>query len=70
MAMLRPLATAVLVLAMCFVGVLLAQVGTDVQSGVQRFTFNLDTLYDGINLVSVALGCFGIDRTIYTAVLE
>ncbi|WP_454648752.1 tripartite tricarboxylate transporter permease [Bradyrhizobium liaoningense] len=47
-------------LAMCFVGVLLAQVGTDVQSGVQRFTFNLDTLYDGINLVSVALGCFGI----------
>ncbi|MEJ2623580.1 MAG: tripartite tricarboxylate transporter permease [Pseudolabrys sp.] len=47
-------------LAMCLFGVLLAQVGTDMQSGIQRFTFNLDALYDGINLVSIALGCFGI----------
>ncbi|WOK15907.1 tripartite tricarboxylate transporter permease [Rhodopseudomonas sp. BAL398] len=47
-------------LAMCLVGVLFAQVGTDVQSGVQRFTLNLDSLYDGISLVSIALGCFGI----------
>ena len=47
-------------LAMCMVGVLLGQIGTDVNSGVQRFTLDLPFLADGIGLVSVALGCFGI----------
>jgi TctA family transporter len=47
-------------LAMCLVGVLLGQIGTDVNSGIQRFTMNLPFLVDGIGLVSVALGCFGI----------
>ena len=47
-------------LAMCLVGVLLGQIGTDVNSGVQRYTFNLSFLIDGIGLVSIALGCFGI----------
>ena len=47
-------------LAMCLVGVLLGQIGTDVNSGVQRFTFDIPTLTDGVGLVSVALGCFGI----------
>src|SRR4249919_261802 len=47
-------------LAMCLVGVLLGQIGTDVTSGLQRFTMNLDFLVDGIGLVSIALGCFGI----------
>ena len=47
-------------LAMCLVGVLLGQVGTDVNSGAQRFTLNLPFLTDGIGLVSIALGCFGI----------
>ena len=46
--------------AMCAVGVLLGQIGTDVNSGVQRFTFDIPTLTDGVGLVSVALGCFGI----------
>src|ERR1043165_5632878 len=47
-------------LAMCFVGVLLAQVGSDIETGVQRFTFDIVSLSDGIHLVSIALGCFGI----------
>lgn len=47
-------------LAMCMVGVLLGQIGTDVNSGVQRFTLDLPFLADGVGLVSVALGCFGI----------
>src|SRR4051812_12947520 len=47
-------------LAMCLIGVLLGQVGTDVNSGIQRFTLDLPFLADGIGIVSIALGCFGI----------
>src|SRR5437667_5707862 len=47
-------------LAMCMVGVLLGQIGTDVNGGVERFTLGLPLLVDGIGVVSIALGCFGI----------
>ena len=47
-------------LAMCMVGVLLGQIGTDVNSGMQRYTMGFAPIYEGISLVSVALGCFGI----------
>jgi TctA family transporter len=47
-------------MAMCLIGVLLGQIGTDVNSGVQRFTMDLPFLADGIGIVSIALGCFGI----------
>jgi putative tricarboxylic transport membrane protein len=47
-------------LAMCLIGVLLGQVGTDLESGTLRYTFDLPALADGVSLVSVALGCFGI----------
>jgi putative tricarboxylic transport membrane protein len=47
-------------LAMCLIGVLLGQIGTDVNSGMQRFTLDLPFLADGIGIVSIALGCFGI----------
>ena len=47
-------------IAMCLIGVLLGQIGTDVNSGMQRFTMDLPSLSDGVGLVSVALGCFGI----------
>jgi TctA family transporter len=40
--------------------VLLGQIGTDVNSGMQRFTLDLPFLADGVGLVSIALGCFGI----------
>ncbi|MBB6561978.1 TctA family transporter [Acidovorax soli] len=47
-------------LAMCMVGVLLGSVGTDVNSGLARFTFDMPFLADGVGIVSIALGCFGI----------
>ncbi|MEI7513780.1 MAG: tripartite tricarboxylate transporter permease [Betaproteobacteria bacterium] len=47
-------------LAMTLIGVLLGLVGTDVNSGVPRFTMDLPFLADGVGLISVALGCFGI----------
>src|SRR5206468_5152823 len=47
-------------LSMCLIGVLLGQVGTDLETGMQRFTFDVPALIDGVSLVSVALGCFGI----------
>ncbi|MCB2071322.1 MAG: tripartite tricarboxylate transporter permease, partial [Ottowia sp.] len=46
--------------AMCMVGVLLGMIGTDVNSGVQRYTMDLPSLADGVSLVSIALGMFGI----------
>ena len=47
-------------LAMAMIGVMLGTIGTDVNSGVQRFTMDLPFLADGIGLISIALGCFGI----------
>jgi TctA family transporter len=47
-------------MAMCLIGVLLGQIGTDVNSGMERFTGGLPFLADGVGLVSIALGCFGI----------
>ncbi|XFF02279.1 tripartite tricarboxylate transporter permease (plasmid) [Bradyrhizobium guangxiense] len=47
-------------LMMCMLGVLFGQIGTDLETGVQRFTFDLPSLYDGVSVVSIALGCFGI----------
>src|SRR6478752_4699637 len=47
-------------MAMCLIGVLLGSIGTDVNSGMQRFTADLPFLADGVGLVSIALGCFGI----------
>ena len=45
--------------AMVFLGLLLGLVGTDVNSGRERFTFDLPVLGDGIGFVVVAMGLFG-----------
>jgi putative tricarboxylic transport membrane protein len=47
-------------MATTLVGVLVGIVGTDVTSGVERFTLGLPDLYDGINFVPIAIGMFGI----------
>src|ERR1041384_7427968 len=47
-------------LAMCLIGVLFGQIGTDVNSGMERYTFDMPFLAEGVGLVSIALGCFGI----------
>ncbi len=47
-------------LGMVVLGLLLGLVGTDVNSGIPRFTFGLPQLFDGIGFVVVAMGLFGI----------
>ena len=47
-------------LAMVVLGLLLGTVGTDINSGVARFDFGVPELMDGINLVALAMGLFGI----------
>jgi len=51
-------------LAMVFIGLLLGTVGTDVNSGVSRFSFNLPQLSDGIDFVVIVMGMFGFSEII------
>jgi TctA family transporter len=46
--------------AMTCLGLLAGIVGTDVNSGVQRFTFGFVELSDKVELVALALGLFGV----------
>jgi len=46
------------------VGLLLGLVGADVNSGVQRFTFGMPGLQDGISFVVVAMGVFGLGEIV------
>ena len=46
--------------AMTLLGILLSLVGTDVNTGGERFTFGFIELSDGLELVTVSLGLFGI----------
>ena len=41
-------------------GLGLASVGMDAGVGIQRFTFGLPELFDGIGLVAIVMGCFGL----------
>ncbi|OZI64548.1 tripartite tricarboxylate transporter permease [Bordetella genomosp. 4] len=45
-------------------GVLLGLVGTDVNSGVSRFDFGFPELQDGVGIVALAMGLFGITEII------
>jgi putative tricarboxylic transport membrane protein len=47
------------VLAILF-GIILASVGTDVETGVQRLTFGIPSLFEGINVSILAMGIFGV----------
>ncbi len=48
--------------AMVLLGLLLGLVGTDGQTGGQRFTFGITILSDGIGFVPLAIGMFGSAR--------
>ena len=50
--------------AMIFVGLALGGVGTDINTGVTRFTFGISGLMDGIGFVTVAMGLFGVTELI------
>src|SRR6266849_1562123 len=54
--------------AMVIFGLLLGLVGTDGNTGGQRFTFGLITLADGIGFVPVAVGVFGVGEIIMNLV--
>jgi TctA family transporter len=49
---------------MVVLGLLLGLMGTDVNSGAQRFTFGFYELADGIGFVTVAMGMFGLGEII------
>jgi TctA family transporter len=51
-------------IAMVMLGLVLGLVGTDVNSGVERFTFGFSELSDGINFVVLSMGLFGIAEII------
>ncbi|WP_138423497.1 tripartite tricarboxylate transporter permease [Maritimibacter alexandrii] len=46
--------------AMVVLGLLLATVGTDVNTGLQRFTFGMTELSNGVGLIPVAMGLFAL----------
>ena len=46
--------------AMTVLGLLLGLVGTDVNTGDTRLTFGITPLFDGVEIVALALGLFGI----------
>lgn len=52
-------------LSMVILGVLLGSVGIDINSGVERFTFGIPNLYDGIPFVILAMSMFGLAEIVY-----
>ncbi len=51
-------------IAMVVMGLLLGIVGTDVNTGVQRFSFGITELSDGIGFIVVAVGVFAIGEIV------
>ena len=51
-------------IAMIVLGLLMGLIGTDVNSGVARYSFNLPELIDGVGIGTVAMGMFGFSEII------
>jgi putative tricarboxylic transport membrane protein len=51
-------------IAMIILGLLLGMVGTDVNSGVARYSFDIPELTDGIGFIVIAMGVFGYGEII------
>jgi len=49
-------------LAMVVVGLMLGCVGLDLETGILRFAFGWYALYDGLGLVAIAMGLFGLSE--------
>ena len=54
-------------LAVVTLGVAFGCIGTDIYSGALRYTFGSLNLQDGLNLIAIAIGLFGIAEIISTA---
>ena len=52
-------------LMMACVGIFLGTIGTDTISGLERFTYRSYTLMDGLGLVPVIMGLFGISEVLF-----
>ncbi|MCL6499178.1 MAG: tripartite tricarboxylate transporter permease [Firmicutes bacterium] len=46
-------------------GVMLSTVGSDLQTGIPRFTLGIDVLLDGIDIVVVIIGIFGVAEVLH-----
>ncbi|SMO99584.1 tripartite tricarboxylate transporter permease [Paracoccus laeviglucosivorans] len=55
-------------IAMILFGLLLGSIGTDINSGVDRYTFGVFELGDGIDFVVVAMGVFGLTEILRNVV--
>ena len=51
-------------IAMIVLGLLLGMIGTDVNSGVARFSFDIPELTDGVGFIVIAMGVFGYGEII------
>ena len=47
-------------IGMVFVGLLFGLVGTDVNSGLTRYTFGVSAIWDGIDFLPLVIGMFGV----------
>lgn len=54
-------------LGMVVLGLILGLVGTDITTGVPRYTFGIFALSDGISLIVLAMGLFGLSEVISSA---
>jgi len=54
-------------IAMVVIGMLFAVIRLDMYTGTPRFTFGIPALYEGIGLVALAMGLFGITEVIASA---
>ena len=46
--------------AMVLIGLLLGMVGTDINSGVVRYTFGISAIWEGIDFLPLVIGMFGV----------
>lgn len=53
--------------AMVFFGLIIGVIGTDINSGVSRFAFDVPELMDGVSLIAMAMGLFAITEVIKSA---
>lgn len=57
----------VMSIASVVIGLILGAVGTDVNSGVDRFTFHIPELIEGVSLVALAMALFGVNDVLKNA---
>ncbi|UGV25737.1 tripartite tricarboxylate transporter permease [Rhodopseudomonas boonkerdii] len=51
-------------IAMVALGLLIGTIGSDIETGAERYSFGISELMDGVSLVALAMGLFGIAEII------